>query len=95
MFHATTMMAALLILLGLFHHSSKVYNKLLYQAINSIQIFVTGVELPTTHVVSGLSPSLTVAPGLTPVVLSKGQAEAPPIIQQSQRGWLIMGTSLD
>ena len=45
MFCATTMVAVLLILLGLFHSSGKVYYKYLYHAINSIRTFTFGTCL--------------------------------------------------
>ena len=51
--------------------------------------------VPPITLISGLSPSLTVAPDLTPDVLVGGQAWAPPIIQQLVGGWLVMETSLD
>ena len=60
-----------------------------------MKVRVTGVEPPITLIASGLSPDLTMAPGLVPAVLPEGQARAPPIIQQSLGGWLIVGTSLD
>ena len=60
-----------------------------------MRVKATEVEPLITLIVSGLSPSLTVVPDLTPDVLVKGQAWAPPIIQQLLGGWLVMGTSLD
>ena len=56
---------------------------------------VTRVEPPTALVFSGLSPSLTVVPDLTPDILVEGQAWEPPIIQQWLGGWLVLGMSLD
>ena len=60
-----------------------------------MKVKATGMEPPITLVVSGLGSSLTVAPSLTPDVLPKAPAGAPPISQQSPGGWLIMGTILD
>ena len=56
---------------------------------------VTGVEPPITPTVSDLSSGLIVAHSPTPAVLPEAQAEAPPIIQHSPGGWLVMGTCPD
>ena len=58
---------------------------------------VTGVGPPITHIVSSLSPGLSLAavPSLAPAALFEGQARALPIVLQLPGGLLIMGTSLD
>ena len=45
MFCATTMVAVLLVLLGLFHCSGKAYYKFLHHAVDSIRIFALGTHL--------------------------------------------------
>ena len=55
----------------------------------------TKVGPPITLIISGLCPSLTVVPGLTPDVLGEGQVWAPPIMQQMLGSLLVMEMSLD
>ena len=56
---------------------------------------MTVVGLPITLIVSGLSPSLAVAPSLAPDVLGEGQVWAASITQQMLGGLLVVETSLD
>ena len=51
-----------------------------FQTHDLMRVKAIGVVPPITLIVSGLSPSLAVAPNLTPDVLFGDQAWAPPII---------------